>query len=200
MRKGRLEAFSDGVMAILITIMVLELRVPAGQSLKDMVPVLPVLCNYLLSFVFITIYWNNHHHMFQAVQSVSGSILWANSNLLFWLSLVPFTTEWMGQHEWAPWPVAVYGMNLLLCAVAYIVLERRLIVHHGKDSKLAMAVGRESKGILSLVLYILSLPLAFYHPALSYGCFIGVAVAWLVPDRRIERVLSVQHPDDARRE
>jgi len=191
MHKGRLEAFSDGVIAILITIMVLELRLPKGQSLTDLRPTLPVLCSYLLSFVFLAIYWNNHHHLFQAVQRVSGSVLWANSHLLFWLSLVPFTTAWMGQQEWAPWPIAMYGINLLLCAIAYYILARCLITYHGKNSKLAVAIGKDTKGKISLVLYMFSVPLAFYHPSLSYVCFITVAILWFVPDRRIERVLEV---------
>lgn len=190
MHKGRLEAFSDGVIAILITIMVLELRVPKGEGLADLRPIVPVLLNYLLSFVYISIYWNNHHHMLQAAQKVSGSVLWANSHLLFWLSLVPFTTAWMGQHVWAPWPIAMYGLNLLLCGMAYYILERRLIAHHGRESQLAVAVGNDTKGKISLVVYAVSVPLAFYHPSLSYACFIAVALLWLVPDRRIERVLQ----------
>src|SRR5215472_10802199 len=143
MHKGRLEAFSDGVIAILITIMVLELRVPKGESLAALRPALPTLLNYLLSFVLISIYWNNHHHMLQAAQKVSGSVLWANSHLLFWLSLIPFTTAWMGQHASAPWPIAMYGINLLLCGVAYYILQRRLIVHHGRESQLAVAIGSD---------------------------------------------------------
>ena len=189
MHKGRLEAFSDGVLAILITIMVLDLRVPKGQNLSDLVPVLPLIGIYALSFIILAIYWNNHHHMFQAAQKVSGGVLWANAHLLFWLSLLPFTTSWMGQHAWAPWPVAIYGVNLLLCGVAYYVLSHRLIAHHGKDSRLAVAFGRDRKGRISLVIYIASIPVAFYRPALSYACFVAVAIIWLVPDRRIERAL-----------
>ena len=189
MHKGRLEAFSDGVIAILITIMVLELHVPRGQTLADLRPFLPVLCNYAMSFVFLAIYWNNHHHMFQVVQRVSGSVLWANAHLLFWLSLVPFTTAWMGQYVWAPWPIAAYGVNLLLCAIAYTVLVQTLLAHHAQDSPLARAVGDDFKGKISLVIYIASIPLAFYHPALSYACFAAVAIVWLVPDTRMERVI-----------
>lgn len=189
MHKGRLEAFSDGVLAILITIMVLELRVPKGQNLSDLIPALPPIGIYALSFIFLAIYWNNHHHLFQAAQKVSGGVLWANAHLLFWLSLVPFTTSWIGQHAWAPWPVAIYGVNLLLCGVAYYLLSHRLIAHHGKDSRLAVAFGRDRKGRISLVIYIASIPVAFYRPVLSYACFVAVAIIWLVPDRRIERAL-----------
>jgi uncharacterized membrane protein len=190
MHKGRLEAFTDGVIAILITVMVLELRVPKGQNLSDLRPVLPVLLSYLLSFIYLAIYWNNHHHMFQVVQRVSGSVLWANAHLLFWLSLVPFTTAWMGQNAGAPWPIAMYGVNLLLCAIAYYILVRALLAHHGKDSALAIAIGDDVKGKISLLPYVASIPLAFYEPVLSYACFIAVAILWLVPDRRIVRVLE----------
>lgn len=190
MHKGRLEAFTDGVIAILITVMVLELRVPKGRELADLRPMLPLLSSYLLSFVFLAIYWNNHHHMFQVVQRVSGAVLWANAHLLFWLSLVPFTTAWMGQNAWAPWPIAAYGVNLLLCAIAYYILVRALLAHHGKDSALAQAIGDDLKGKISLLPYIASVPLAFYEPLLSYACFVGVAILWLVPDRRMVRVLE----------
>lgn len=196
MHKGRLEAFSDGVLAILITVMVLELRVPKGQSLSDLVSVLPLIATYALSFVFLAIYWNNHHHLFQAAQKVSGGVLWSNAHLLFWLSLVPFTTAWLGQNTGAPLPVATYGINLLFCGIAYYILAHRLIAHHGMESPLAIAVGRDRKGKISLLIYIGSVPLAFYRPVLSYVCFIAVAVIWLVPDRRIERVLTAkQHGD-----
>ncbi len=193
MHKGRLEAFSDGVIAILITIMVLELHVPKGSALADLRPMVPVLCNYAISFVFLAIYWNNHHHMFQVVQRVSGSVLWANAHLLFWLSLVPFTTAWMGDYVWAPWPIAAYGANLLLCGIAYYILVRALLVHHAKDSPLAIAVGNDFKGKISLVPYMASIPLAFYHPALSYACFICVAILWLAPDKRMERVMGAKN-------
>ena len=190
MHKGRLEAFSDGVMAILITIMVLELRVPKGQTLSDLLSVLPTLCLYALSFIYLAIYWNNHHHMLQATQKITGGVLWANAHLLFWLSLVPFTTAWMGQHAWAPWPIATYGANLLLCGIAYYILAHRLLAHHAKDSRLAVALGSDFKGKISLVPYAVSIPLAFYFPVLSYACFAGVAILWLVPDRRFERLLE----------
>jgi uncharacterized membrane protein len=146
--------------------------------------------SYLLSFIYLAIYWNNHHHMFQVVQRVSGSILWANAHLLFWLSLVPFTTAWMGQNAGAPWPIAMYGVNLLLCAIAYYILVRRLLAHHDKGSALAIAIGNDFKGKISLPPYIASIPLAFYYPVLSYACFVGVAILWLAPDRRIERVME----------
>jgi uncharacterized membrane protein len=190
MNKGRLEAFTDGVIAILITVMVLELHVPKGVDVSDLRPMLPVLLSYLLSFVYLAIYWNNHHHMFQVVQRVSGSVLWANAHLLFWLSLVPFTTAWMGQNEGAPWPIVMYGVNLLLCAIAYYILAHRLLAHHGKDSALAIAIGDDFKGRISLLPYLASIPLAFYYPVLSYACFVAVAILWLAPDRRIERVLE----------
>ena len=192
MHKGRLEAFSDGVLAILISIMVLELHVPKPQDISDLLQALPLIAVYALSFIFLAIYWNNHHHMFQAAQRVSGGVLWSNAHLLFWLSLVPFTTAWMAQHASAPWPVAAYGINLLLCAIAYYVLSHRLIAHHGKESPLAIAFGRDRKGKISLLIYIVSIPLAFYRPALSYACFIAVAIIWLVPDRRIERALRIE--------
>jgi uncharacterized membrane protein len=192
MHKGRLEAFSDGVLAILITIMVLNLQTPKGQNLTDLFPVMRLIAIYALSFVFLAIYWNNHHHMFQAAQKVSGAVLWSNAHLLFWLSLVPFTTAWMGQHAGAPWPVAIYGINLLLCGIAYYILSHRLIAHHGKDSPLAIAYGNDNKGKISLLIYLISIPLAFFRAALAYACFIAVAIIWLVPDRRIERVLKNQ--------
>jgi uncharacterized membrane protein len=197
MHKGRLEAFSDGVIAILITIMVLELRVPKGASIVDLRPMLPVLCGYALSFIYLAIYWNNHHHMFQVVERVSGSVLWANAHLLFWLSLVPFTTAWMGQNAGASWPIAIYGVNLLLCAIAYYVLVRALLAHHATDSPLAKAIGNDFKGKISLVPYIASIPLAFSYPVLSYACFVAVAVLWLVPDKRMERAVAKQGPHRA---
>jgi uncharacterized membrane protein len=190
MHKGRLEAFSDGVIAIIITIMVLELKVPHGGELEDLRPLLPTFVSYVLSFVYIGIYWNNHHHMLQAAQKVSGGILWANNHLLFWLSLIPFSTAWVGEHEFSRWPVALYGLNLLMCAIAYTILSRALIKHHGANSVLAKATGGDVKGRLSLVFYVAGIALTFVHPWLSYGCFIGVAVMWLIPDRRIETRLA----------
>ncbi|MBK7772270.1 MAG: DUF1211 domain-containing protein [bacterium] len=187
MGKGRLEAFSDGVIAILITIMVLELKVPHGTSPADLLPLVPVLLSYALSFVYLGIYWNNHHHLLQAARHVDGRVLWANLHLLFWLSLVPFTTAWMGENEFAAWPVAMYGVVLLLAAVAYFVLTRALVARHGADSVLAAAIGRDGKGMLSLLLYLVGVALAFVLPAAACGVYVLVAVIWLVPDRRIEK-------------
>jgi len=190
MHKGRLEAFSDGVIAILITIMVLELKVPHGAALTDLTPMLPVLSSYLLSFIFLGIYWNNHHHMLQAARQVDGAVLWANMHLLFWLSLVPFGTSWMGEHPFASGPVAAYGIILLFAGGAYYLLSRMLIARHGADSPLARAVGEDRKGVASLVLYAAAVALAFFVPKVSCALYVAVAILWLVPDRRIERVLA----------
>jgi uncharacterized membrane protein len=190
MGKGRLEAFSDGVIAILITIMVLELKVPHGASPADLLPLVPVLLSYALSFVYLGIYWNNHHHLLQAARHVDGRVLWANLHLLFWLSLVPFTTAWMGENEFAAWPVALYGVVLLLAAVSYFVLTRALVARHGADSVLAAAIGRDGKGLFSLLLYLVGVALAFVLPAAACGVYVLVAVIWLVPDRRIEKHLA----------
>lgn len=190
MHKGRLEAFSDGVIAIIITIMVLELKVPHAAELEALRPLLPVFISYVLSFIFIGIYWNNHHHMLQVVQKVSGKILWANNHLLFWLSLIPFTTAWMGENEFAQWPVALYGVNLLMCAVAYTILSKALIAHHGERSILAKATGNDLKGWISMALYSAGIGLTFVNPWIAYGCYIGVAITWLIPDRRIEDQLG----------
>ena len=190
MTKGRLEAFSDGVFAIIITIMVLELRVPHGSDLAALSPLLPVFLSYTLSFIFLGIYWNNHHHLLQAIHHVNGGILWANLHLLFWLSLVPFTTGWMGEHPLAPWPVAVYGIVLLLAAIAFYILVRTLLAEHGKDSALAKALGADFKGKISPVLYVSAIPLAFISSWLSFAVFVLVACIWLVPDRRVERALK----------
>jgi TMEM175 potassium channel family protein len=190
MSKVRLEAFSDGVIAIIITIMVLELKVPHGIDLVALLPLIPIFLSYLLSFVFVGIYWSNHHHLLQAVRQVNGRILWANLHLLFWLSLIPFVTGWMGQSHFAAWPVAVYGVVLLLAGFAYTILAHALVSYHGKDSVLATALGRDFKGKLSLVLYAAAIPLSFRHSSLSCGLYVLVAVMWLIPDRRIEKVLS----------
>jgi uncharacterized membrane protein len=190
MSKGRLEAFSDGVIAILITIMVLELGTPEGASLAALLPIIPTLLSYVLSFVLLGIYWNNHHHLFQAVETIDGRVLWANLLLLFWLSLVPFVTAWAGENQSSPWPVALYGMVLLLAAVSYYVLTRLLITLHGTESNLAVAIGGDLKGRLSLALYIAAIPLAFLSPWLAWGLYVLVEVIWLVPDRRIEKVLA----------
>jgi uncharacterized membrane protein len=187
MSTTRLEAFSDGVIAILITIMVLELKVPHGTDVAALEPLLPVFLTYVLSFVYLGIYWNNHHHMFHASDHVSGGILWANLHLLFWLSLVPFATGWMGENHFAPLPAAVYGAVLLLAGVAYLILQSTIIARQGPGSKLKAAVGRDVKGKLSAALYLVAIPLAFVHQAISDAIYVLVALMWLVPDRRIER-------------
>ncbi len=190
MTKGRLEAFSDGVVAILVTIMVLELRAPHEAGWQALRPLLPKLLSYVLSFVFLGIYWNNHHHLLQAARTINGRVLWANLHLLFWLSLIPFVTDWMGETHFASAPVAAYGLVLLLAAAAYAILSTLLVRHHGRDSRLARAVGNGAKESLSLLLYLLALGLAFAAPLLSCALYVAVALLWLVPDRRIERVLA----------
>ena len=189
MNKNRLEAFSDGVIAILITIMVLELRVPNGTDLVDIKPLVPVFISYLLSFVFLGIYWSNHHHLMQAVKSVNGAALWANLHLLFWLSLIPFGTRWIGENSFATWPVVLYGVDLLLAAIAYFILVRVLLAHHGGKSTLATALGSDFKGKISIVIYLAALPLAFWNSWSAYALYALVALMWLVPDRRIEKRL-----------
>jgi len=189
MGKGRLEAFSDGVLAIIITIMVLELRVPHGADLAALRPLVPVLLSYVLSFVYVGIYWNNHHHMLAATHKVNGRILWANLHLLFWLSLVPFATGWMGENHFAALPVAVYGVVLIMAALAYTFLARSLVAYHGQDSALARALGKDYKGTTSLILYAAAIPLAFVDPRISMTLYVLVALIWFVPDRRIEKVL-----------
>lgn len=190
MTKGRLEAFSDGVIAILITIMVLELKVPHGAELSALRPLAPVFLSYVLSFLYLGIYWNNHHHLLHAVKHVRGGILWANLHLLFWLSLIPFATGWAGENHFAALPVALYGVVLLGAAIAYTVLVRLLLASHGPDSPLAKAIGNDFKGKVSLALYVAGIALAFFAPWPAYGLFAVVALIWLVPDRRIERVLG----------
>lgn len=189
MVKGRLEAFSDGVIAIIITIMVLELKVPHKANLAALRQLLPVFLSYVLSFIYLGIYWNNHHHLFQAVRHVNGNILWANLHLLFWLSLVPFVTGWMGENHFAPLPVAVYGIVLFFAAIAYFILTRTLIFHHGKDSTLAIALGRDFKGKVSLAIYAVAILLSFVNSWLACLLYVLVAVMWLIPDRRIEKTL-----------
>jgi len=197
MEKNRLETFSDGVLAIIITIMVLELKVPQPteqaphpDKLADLNNLLPVFLNYVLSFIYVGIYWNNHHHMFHSTKHVNGGILWANLHLLFWLSLFPVTTAWMGRNHLAPTPTAVYGFVLLMAAVAYYILQRTIIAQQGTNSLLAAAIGKDWKGKLSPVLYLAAIPLAFVDPWISDCLFILVALLWLIPDRRIERVLT----------
>lgn len=190
MGKGRLEAFSDGVLAIVITIMVLELRAPEGESLGDLLAVAPVFLSYVLSFTFVGIYWTNHHHLLHTVTRVTPGILWANLHLLFWLSLLPFTTAWMDENHFAAAPVFLYCLNLLLAAVAYTVLQLHIIATHGHGSALERAVGRDVKGRLSLGLYVAAMALAFVEPLVAVGITVVVALIWLVPDRRIARVVE----------
>ena len=190
MTRNRLEAFSDGVIAIIITIMVLELRVPVGSTLPVLRPLIPVFCSYLLSFVFIGIYWNNHHHLLQVVEHVNGRVLWANLHLLFWLSLTPFVTAWMGENHFAALPVALYGVVLLCAAIAYFILTRVLLSIHTVDSVLATALGEDFKGKISLVIYLVAIPLAMVRSWLACALYVLVAVMWLVPDRRIERTIG----------
>ena len=189
-QKNRLEAFSDGVLAIIITIMVLELKVPQGVELEALKPLLPVFLSYVLSFIYLGIYWNNHHHLLHTIRRVSGGILWANLHLLFWLSLFPFATAWIGENHVAPTPTALYGCVLLMAAIAYYILQRTIIAKEGRDSLLAAAIGPDWKGKLSPALYLASIPLAFVHPWISNAVYVFVALLWLVPDRRIERVLE----------
>src|SRR5216117_1549951 len=195
MKTTRLEAFSDGVLAIIITIMVLELKVPHGVELAALKPILPVLLSYVLSFIYLGIYWNNHHHLFQAAKEVSGGILWANLHLLFWLSLFPFTTGWMGENHLASTPTAVYGFVLLMAAIAYYILQRTIIAQQGPGSLLAAAIGRDRKGKLSPLLYVAAIPLAFVSPWISSALYMFVALLWFVPDRRIERVLMKRNKE-----
>jgi uncharacterized membrane protein len=189
MSKDRLEAFSDGVIAIIITIMVLELRAPAQANWAALLPLWPVFLSYVLSFVFLGIYWNNHHHLLQAIKRVDGRVLWANMHLLFWLSLIPFVTGWMGENRFAAQPVALYGIVLLLSAVAYFILTKALLALHGHDSVLATALGGDFKGKISLVIYLSSVPLSFVHSWIACALYVLVTVMWLVPDRRIEKTL-----------
>jgi len=190
MGKGRLEAFSDGVIAVIITIMVLELKVPRGSQLADLIQLGPVFFSYILSFVYVGIYWNNHHHMLHTVRHVTGGILWANLHLLFWLSLVPFTTAWMAENHFATWPTFVYGLVLLLAAISYFLLQTCVIRTHGAGSLLAKAVGVDLKGKLSPVLYIAAIALGFADTRLALAVYVLVALIWLIPDRRIEKLVA----------
>ena len=190
MEKDRLLAFSDGVVAIIITIMVLELKVPHGAGWDDLAGVLPVFLSYVLSFVYVAIYWNNHHHLLYTVNRVDGLILWANTHLLFWLSLVPFATAWMGENNFAKLPTAVYGVALLMPAIAYYLLQKAILRREGQDSTLAKALGRDIKGKISPVLYITAIVLSFVDPLIAGIIYVSVAVMWLIPDRRIERALA----------
>ncbi|MCI0451819.1 MAG: TMEM175 family protein [Candidatus Latescibacteria bacterium] len=186
MTKNRLEAFSDGVLAIVITILVLELKIPHGTDFTALRPLLPVFLTYVLSFVYLAIYWNNHHHMLHTVHKVNGRILWANLHLLFWLSLIPFVTGWMGENHFAAEPTALYGVVLLMAAIAYTILRVEIVRHHGPDSILATAVGRDAKGKISILAYVTAIALAFVDQRISDALYIAVALMWLVPDRRIE--------------
>ena len=190
MKTTRLEAFSDGVLAIIITIMVLELKVPHAVELAALKPVLPVLLSYVLSFIYVGIYWNNHHHLFQAAEQVSGGILWANLHLLFWLSLFPFTTAWMGENHLAAIPTAVYGFVLLMAGIAYYILERAIIAKQGRKSLLALTIGKEWKGTFSLALYLAAIPLAFVNSWIASALYVFSALLWLIPDPRIEKALK----------
>ena len=187
MNKTRIEAFSDGVIAIVITIMVLELRIPEGADWTALRPIVPVFVTYVLSFVFLGIYWNNHHHLLHTVDRITGGILWANLHLLFWLSLTPFATGWMGRNNFAPLPTAIYGVDLLLSALAYTILVRTIIAAQGPSSRLKAAVGSDAKGNLSLAIYAAAIPLSFVNRWVAYALYVIVALMWLVPDRRIER-------------
>jgi uncharacterized membrane protein len=193
MGKNRFEAFSDGVIAIIITIMVLELKVPHGEDIAALTPLFPVFLSYVLSFIYLGIYWNNHHHMVNTVHTVTGPMLWANLHLLFWLSLIPVTTGWMGENHFAAAPSALYGVVLLMSAIAYWILQQRIIAAQGPDSLLRKAVGSDWKGKMSPVLYAAAIPLAFWSPALSLGLYVLVAGIWLIPDRRVEKVLLEKH-------
>lgn len=190
MGKSRLEAFSDGVIAIIITIMVLELKVPHSPDLAALWELGPVFMSYVLSFAYVGIYWNNHHHLFHAVKHVNGPMLWANLHLLFWLSLFPFSTGWMGENHFASWPVMIYGINLLLAALAYTILVRIIIKAHGKESDIAKAIGGDFKGWVSIICYAIGIPLAFYSPWISGCLYLAVALIWFIPDRRIEKTIS----------
>jgi uncharacterized membrane protein len=190
MTKTRLEAFSDGVLAIIITILVLELKVPHSETFAVLTPLLPAFLAYVLSFVYVGIYWNNHHHMLHAATRVGGGVLWANLHLLFWLSLLPFVTGWMGENHFAAMPTALYGCVLLMAAIAYWILQRSIIATEGKEAALARAIGKDLKGTVSVLVYAAAIPIAFYSHWVSQACYVVVAMLWLVPDRRIERTLS----------
>jgi len=193
--KNRLESFSDGVIAIIITIMVLEMKVPHGTDLAALKPMWPVFLSYVLSFIYLGIYWNNHHHMIHAIHRVNGGILWANLHLLFWLSLIPFVTAWMGENHFAATPTALYGVVLLMSAIAYLILQRTLLAEHGKQSLLAKAIGRDYKGELSALLYLVAILSTPYHEWLAEVLYVAVALMWLAPDRRIEKVLKEKAKD-----
>ena len=199
MGKNRLEAFSDGVIAIIITIMVLELKVPHSADFQALLPLWPVFMSYVLSFIYVGIYWNNHHHLIHAVKEVSGGVLWANLHLLFWLSLIPFVTAWMGENHFKPAPTVAYGFVLFMCATAYSLLVRRLIAHHDKNAALAEAIGDDRKGKISIVLYLAGIALTWFAAWLGFLAYVCVAVMWLIPDRRIERKVVEEEREEASR-
>ncbi|MBA4135640.1 MAG: hypothetical protein C0525_13020 [Flavobacterium sp.] len=190
MNKNRLEAFSDGVLAIIITIMVLEFKVPNSVSYEAIVPLLHKFLSYVLSFIYVGIYWNNHHHMMHTVKRVNGKILWANLHLLFWLSLIPFATAWIGEHHFAPFPMMFYGFILLMNGLAYFILQNLILSHHGKDSLLSKALGKDYKGKSSPILYLIAMLCAYKFPSIAGGIYIFVALMWLIPDKRIERIFN----------
>jgi len=190
MNKGRLEAFSDGVLAIIITIMVLEIKVPHGHEFSDLAPLIPIFLSYVLSFIYLAIYWNNHHHMMHTVKKVTGGILWANLHLLFWLSLIPFVTGWMGENNFAQKPMALYGLVLLMAAIAFFILQNTIIRSQGVDSFLKKAVGKDLKGKISPILYVVGIAFSWLSPWISGAIFILVALMWLIPDQRIERIIE----------
>ncbi|UII20955.1 TMEM175 family protein [Fulvivirga ligni] len=190
MKTGRLEAFSDGVLAIIITIMVLEMKIPHGADIESLKPLLPIVISYILSFIYLGIYWNNHHHMLHVTSKVSGGILWANLHLLFWLSLIPFVTGWMGENNFAPVPMALYGVNLLMAAIAYAILQRTIINKQGPDSIIAKSVGKDLKGKLSPVIYLIAIPAAFLNQWICGSLYFLVALIWIVPDKRIEKNIT----------
>lgn len=190
MGTDRLQAFSDGVLAIIITVMLLEMKIPHGDDLNSLKPVLPVFLSYILSFIYIGIYWSNHHHMLYSVKHVNGAVLWANTHLLFWLSLVPFASGWMGENHFTKWPVILYGIALFMASVAYYILAQALIKLHGKNSTLAIAIGKDKKGIISVVIYIIAIITAFFNTAISLILYACVAGMWLIPDRRIEKRIA----------
>lgn len=193
MGKGRLEAFSDGVLAIIITIMVLELKVPHGGEFNTLEPLIPVFLGYVLSFVYVGIYWNNHHHLLHTVKEVSGGVLWANLHLLFWLSLIPFSTGWMGENHFAAAPTSLYGVILLMAAIAYYILQVTILRTHGPSSVLGKALGNDLKGKLSPLLYAIAIPTAFASPLIANALYVGVAILWLIPDSRIEKAYREHH-------
>lgn len=190
MKKGRLEAFSDGVFAIIITIMVLELKVPHGDHIDDLLPMVPVFMSYVLSFAYVGIYWNNHHHMIYAAERINGAILWGNLNLLFWLSLIPFATAWMGENHFTRWPVILYGLLLIMTGIAYYILCILLIKEAGADSTLAKALDNDWKGVVSVIVYAIAVSLAFINSWLAFSIYVMVALMWFIPDRRIEKKVT----------